>query len=173
MDVNDQPHSRLLEAHGSLVWRTLCRLLRAGDDSVEDCFQETFVEFLRHAKQTAVERPAALLVRIATRRAIDRIRKRSADRNRLQSLDEADAAKVIDPSLATMGEELAEALRMALFTLPEQQSAVFVMTQLEQMPHEDVAEALGVSLNHVAVLLFRARATLQVKLKDVIAVQRR
>jgi RNA polymerase sigma-70 factor (ECF subfamily) len=170
VDVNDQQHSRLVESHGPLVWRTLCRLLRAGDDSVDDCFQETFLEFLRQANQSAVEHPAALLVRIATRRAIDRIRKRSAQRNRLQGLDETEAAKVIDPSLAAMGEELAESLRLALFTLPEEQSAVFVMTQLEQISHEDVAAALGVSVNHVAVLLFRARATLQARLKAVISI---
>ena len=32
-----------------------------------DCFQETFVEFIRQANTVAIQRPAALLVRIATR----------------------------------------------------------------------------------------------------------
>ena len=43
-----------------------------------------------------------------------------------------------------------------------------LMTQLEQIAHEDVAAALGVTVNHVGVLLFRARAALQEKLKGVI-----
>jgi hypothetical protein len=49
------------------------------------------------------------------------------------------------------------------------QSAVFVMTQLEQMTHEDAAAALGISVNHVAVLLFRARAALQLRLKHLVS----
>jgi RNA polymerase sigma-70 factor (ECF subfamily) len=171
---SEQPHSRIVEEHGPLVWRTLCRLLRAEDDAIDDCFQETFLEFLRQSSDGVVERPAGLLVRIATRRAIDRIRIRAGDRARLRSLDESDAAAdATDPSVAVMGDELAQALRLALIDLPEQQSAVFVMTQLEQMSHDDVAVALGVSLNHVAVLLFRARATLQAKLKNVISAERR
>ena len=173
MNSSEQSHSRVVEAYGPLVWRTLCRLLRADDDAADDCFQETFLEFLRQAKQAVVERPAGLLIRIATRRAIDRIRKRAADRGRFRSVDEGDAASVIDPSLTAIGEELGHALRLALVELPEQQSAVFVMTQLEQMSHEAVAQAMGASPNHVAVLLFRARAALQAKLKDVISAERR
>jgi RNA polymerase sigma-70 factor, ECF subfamily len=164
---DDDPLSRMVEAHGPLVWRTTCRLLR-GDDGVEDCFQETFLEFIRHANNAPVEQPAGLLLRIATRRAIDQIRRRSRRRAAERSLAEGDAAFHVEPSVAVVGQELAEALRRALVVLPEQQSAVFVMTQLEQMSHAEVAAALGVSLNHVAVLLFRARAALQAKLKGLV-----
>jgi RNA polymerase sigma-70 factor (ECF subfamily) len=174
VNSSEQSHSRIVEEQGPLVWRTLCRLLRAEDDAIDDCFQETFLEFIGQSSDGVVDRPAGLLVRIATRRAIDRIRKRAGERTRLRSLDESDAAaSAIDPSLAVIGDELAQALRLALIDLPEQQSAAFVMTQLEQLPHDQAAEALGVSLNHVAVLLFRARATLQAKLKNVISAERR
>ena len=172
MNQDDERLSRLVEAHGPLVWRITCRLLR-GDDGVDDCFQETFLEFLRQANHAPVDRPAGLLVRIATRRAIDQIRRRSARRGTERRLAEGDAASDSEPSAALIGQEFAEALRCALVELPEQQSAVFVMTQLEQLSHEEVAAALGVSLNHVAVLLFRARAALQEKLKGVIAGERR
>jgi RNA polymerase sigma factor (sigma-70 family) len=168
VNPQDEPLSRLVETQSSLVWRTLCRLLGA-HDGVEDCFQETFLEFLSCAGKAQIDHPAALLVRIATRRAIDRIRRRSAARRTVRTLADEDAAtSQLEPSLAAIGQELADALRAALATLPEQQSAVFVMTQLEHLSHADVAAALGVRLNHVAVLLFRARAALQVKLKNVV-----
>jgi RNA polymerase sigma-70 factor, ECF subfamily len=167
--VNSQDEwlSRLVETQGSLVWRTISRLLGA-DDGVDDCFQETFLELMRLANKAQIQHPAALLVRIATRRAIDRIRQRSADRRTVRTLADGDAAAKFEPLVAAIGAELAEALRAALATLPEQQSAVFVMTQLEHLSHDDAAAALGVRLNHVAVLLFRARTALQMKLKNVV-----
>jgi len=168
----DESHSALVEAHGALVWRTLCALL-GRDDAVDDCFQETFLEFIRHADGAAARTPKALLVSIATRRAIDLIRRRSAQRAAARKWANEGVASAPEPLDSMVGKELSEALGAALVTLPQQQAAVFVMTQLEEMPHGDVAGALGIRENHVGVLLFRARAALQERLKHFLSAERR
>jgi RNA polymerase sigma-70 factor (ECF subfamily) len=166
--------SILLDTHGPLVWRTLWRILRTGDDAAAECFQETFLDFLRTARRHDIQRPAGLLVRIATRRAIDRVRSRAAERRRRRQLsDEEPSATSAEPWQAASGQELAEALRIALVALPEQQSAAFVMTQLEQLSHEDAAAVLGITVNHLAVLLFRARAALRERLRHVSPAERK
>lgn len=152
-------------AHSAQVWMTITRILRAGDHDAEDCFQETFVEFWQIAQKQKVEHPRALMIRIATRRAIDVIRRRKVARERFpRAVDESNESKAIEPSSHLMADELADALIEALVEMPEAQAIVFCMTQLELMDHSDVARTLGKSSNHVAVLLKRARTQLQSKL---------
>jgi RNA polymerase sigma-70 factor (ECF subfamily) len=106
-----------------------------------------------------------LLVRIATRRAIDVVRRRRVARRRFpRAVDDRDAAAHAEPASLVMGDELADALVQALKDLPEAQAAVFCMTQIDGMSHPEVAAALGRSPNHVAVLLRRARLRLQTRL---------
>ena len=144
---------------------TITRILGAGDQDAEDCFQETLVEFWQITQKQKVEYPRALVLRIATRRAIDVIRRRTVSRERFpRAVDESSLSNAREPSLHLMADELADALVDALVELPETQAIVFCLTQLEDMDHSDVARSLGKSSNHIAVLLKRARAQLQSKL---------
>ena len=60
----------------------------------------------------------------------------------------------------------AERLRNALAEIPASQLAAFVLTQIEDMPHDEAAVAMGVTVNHVGVLLHRARAALRERLES-------
>lgn len=151
--------------HAAQVWRAVTRILGGHDHEAEDCFQDAFVEFWQIVQKQTVESPRALLIRIATRRAIDVIRRRKVARERFpRVVDDSNLSKTREPSSQLMSDELAGALVEALADLPEAQATVFCMTQLESMNHSDVALALGKSSNHVAVLLKRARRQLQSRL---------
>jgi RNA polymerase sigma-70 factor (ECF subfamily) len=158
--VNDA--DELLAAHGQAVWRVIARFLGKNDRGIDDCFQDAFVEFYEVSTRRRVQHPRALLVQIATRRAIDLVRRRSVARRRFpRAVDDHDAGAYVEPASHVIGDELADALIQALQELPEAQAAVFCMTQLDGMSHPEVAAALGRSPNHVAVLLRRARLRLQ------------
>ena len=101
--------------------------------------------------------------RIAVARAIDAIRRRVRERGRTSIVD-VDATASIDDDAAEAS-ELLEDLRAALAELPEQQATAFVLTQIEGESHGDAAIALGVTANHVGVLVHRARATLRERLE--------
>jgi RNA polymerase sigma factor (sigma-70 family) len=60
---------------GPLVWRTAYRLLGNHADTA-DCFQETFLAALELSRRQPVRNMSGLLVRLATTRAIDRLRQR-------------------------------------------------------------------------------------------------
>jgi RNA polymerase sigma-70 factor, ECF subfamily len=152
----------LLAVYSQTVWRVVTRLLGKDDRAIDDCFQDAFVEFYQLSTRRRIQHPRALLVRIATRRAIDVVRRRSVARRRFpRAVDDRDAATHVEPASLVIGDELADALVQALQELPEAQAAVFCMTQIEGMSHPEVAAALGRSPNHVAVLLRRARLRLQ------------
>ena len=78
----------ILREHGPSVWRTAYRLTANRADA-EECFQETFVAALEYVRQgKSVQHWRALLQRIATTRAIDRLRRRATLRNREGFLDQ-------------------------------------------------------------------------------------
>ncbi|MGD0768269.1 MAG: sigma-70 family RNA polymerase sigma factor [Tepidisphaeraceae bacterium] len=164
---------RVVTQHGPAVWQTICRLLKNREDAA-DCFQETFVQYVQFAGKTNVDYPLALLKRIATRRAIDWIRKRSTARRKQVPLDEQYPSLEGDAWNGLAAEEFAESLLDALQDIPADQATVFCMTQLEQMDPGQVAAAMGIDARHVAVLLHRARAKLQGRLaKHLPTIRRR
>jgi DNA-directed RNA polymerase specialized sigma24 family protein len=65
----------ILAEYGSTVWRTVYRLLDHHDDAL-DCYQETFLAAFRFAHAQTIADWPAFLVKLATRRAIDRLRQR-------------------------------------------------------------------------------------------------
>ncbi len=65
----------IIEKHGPAVWKTAYRLLGNRADAA-DCFQETFLSALRFRRRRQVRNFQALLIHIATARAMDQLRQR-------------------------------------------------------------------------------------------------
>lgn len=155
--------------HGRAVWRLIVRVLGTDGHDAADCFQQAFVELVsRHHKSGEIRQPGALLKRIAAARAVDVIRRRIRERGRSQDLRESliSAHPRFEPGARAEAGELLDDLRTALGELPEAQSTAFVLTQIEGVPQEEAAQALRVSVNHLRVLLHRARATLRGRLES-------
>lgn len=80
--------------------------------------------------------------------------------------DELDSHALADEDTLATDEAIARAethvrLRACVEDLCEVERAVVTLRMLEQKPGEDVARVLGISSNHVAVLLHRAKHTLR------------
>jgi RNA polymerase sigma-70 factor, ECF subfamily len=154
----------IVRDYGPLVWRAAYRL--AGNETdAADCFQQAFLAAVELSAKEPVRHWPAVLRRLATARALDRVRQRSRTRNRFALLPESVAAKTDDP-LDRLGEgELAEALRLALAQIDETQAAAFCLVALDDLSYPEAADALGVTPNHVGVLVHRARAALRARLR--------
>ena len=150
----------LTATHGPAVWRTICRLLGTADGA-EDPFQDTFLEYFELSRRRRVESPDALLAHIASRRAIDVIRRRVVQRVRSRPLVESIVSGSPGPADIAVSQETLNRLREAIAELDVNEAAVFCLTQLEQMEHGEIARLMGLSTNHIAVILHRARARLQ------------
>jgi len=152
----------IIKKHGPLVWKTTYRLLANHTDAA-DCFQETFVSALEVSRRQPVRNFPALLARLATARAIDRLRQRSH-----QPLSNTEDASWIAVPSANPGpvqqaqqDELAARLRKALGQLPPQEAQVFCLRYLNDMSYRQIAKQLGIKTNAAGVLLHRARAKLR------------
>ena len=160
-------YDAMLADQGNYVWRLIVRILGDDGHDAADCFQQAFVELASRKKRSNDVRHAeSLLRRIAAARAIDTVRRRIRDRRRTQDSDVAliVSRRDFEPDARAETGELLDDLRVALSELPEQQSIAFVLTQIENMRHEDAASAIGVTVNHLGVLLHRARAALRERL---------
>lgn len=151
----------ILRCYGSVVWRTIYRLLSNRADA-DECFQETLLASLELSRREEVKNWRALLQRLAAARAVDRLRERYRRRAREQITDwSAVSGNTPQPSQDAEQAELAQHLRAALAQIPAQQAEVFCLHVLEGWSYQDIAEQLSLSINSVGVLMHRARKRLR------------
>jgi len=164
----------IVREHRPAVWRTVHRLLGNRADA-DECFQETFaaaVEWTR-ANRAPVRNWAALLVTLATARAVDRLRRRVARTSREISAGEF-AGQLPDRHLHERPDERAEQaemsaqLRSCLAHLPPKQADAFCLHCLEGWSYREVADEMNESADHVGVLIHRARAALKEQLATIL-----
>ena len=152
----------IVAAHSADVWRTAWRLLNHREDSL-DCHQQTFLEAARLARSAQVGHWRALLVRIATRRAVDRLRERywrNENHDNSQHLDAVPAADQ-PPDAQAQDAELREQVRRAPAHLPAPQAEAFWLRHIEQLSPGEVADQLHIEPGHARVLVHRAAAALR------------
>ncbi len=156
----------IVEKHGPIVWKTVYRLLNHQADA-EDCFQRTFVSALDAAENRTVKNWPGFLKKIATARALDRLRQRYRKQLTTSLPIEPAIADPIHqpPDVAVEYGEFSESLRQAITKLDDRQADVFCLACLEEQTYAEIAESLGISVNHVGVLLNRAKQQLQKHLR--------
>ena len=143
------------------VWRTAWRVLGHSGDA-DECFQETFVAALEYVRQGhAVQNWRALLQRIATTRAIDRLRRRVRQQSREAILEDDHPSPSRLPHEALESAELSATLRRALARLPDGQAEVFCLFHIEGWSYREIAESLSISTDLVGVWLQRAKCRLR------------
>lgn len=121
----------------------------------QDAAQETFARALDHWEAWLGEGPRERwILRIATRACLDRLEERRKSRMRQSATDpETLPSRPPEPS----PQAVLDRIRECLEDLPLQQRAAFVLRDMEGLPPEGVAEALGCSPSTVRVHLMRAR----------------
>jgi RNA polymerase sigma-70 factor (ECF subfamily) len=152
----------ILRHDGPAVWRTAWRVLGSRTDA-DECFQETFVAALEYARRPGhvVQNGRALLQRIATGRAIDRLRRRVSQRNREGALPDDHPSASRLPHEHMESAELSAALRRALARLPQGQAEVFCLFHIEGWSYREIAAELSVTTDLVGVWLQRAKRRLR------------
>ena len=154
------PFQRFLDAHRQEVWRFL--VASVGADDADDCFQETFIAALRaYPRLRAGSNLRAWVLTIAHRKALDTHRGRARRalpvaeiealehptaasrsrpaRNRARSLHQAGAAAGGPPD--GHDSELWQAVR----ALPARQRSAVALRFIADLPHRDIATAIGCS----------------------------
>ncbi len=151
----------IVRRDGPAAWRSAYRLTANRADA-DECLQEALVAAVGIARREEVRSWRALLQRLASARALDRLRRRKR-RGAFEPVADWGAIQgpMPEPSDAAEEAELAGALREALGRIPPKQAEAFCLHALEGWSYAEVAGHLGASVDAVGVLLHRARGRLR------------
>jgi RNA polymerase sigma factor (sigma-70 family) len=132
------PFQRFLDAQRDVVWRFLVSTV--GSHEAEDCFQETFIAALRaYPRLRADSNMRAWVLTIAHRKALDAHRARA--RRALPVAEPAAVQERSAPSPAVRDEPLWQAVG----ELPTRQRSAVVLRYVGDLPHSEIAAAIGCS----------------------------
>ena len=163
---------QLMQPLEQLVWR-ICWHYTGNRENAEDCGQETMIRIWRsldsYRGECALE---SWVYRIAANCCMDFLRKKKRDKSvsvepmREQGFDPADPSPGTEEQAVAADEQ--RRLREAVAQLPEEQREALILTQLEKIPYEETAKALGVSEGTVKSRVNRAKA----RLKEILSEER-
>lgn len=162
----------LYEQH---VIRT-CYSLVHDDMDARDLAQEVFIEILNSAGlfrgnaklstwiyRIAVNKSLNHLKKQKRRQFFTRIGLRSSGSSENSEIENShDEKSGADASL--MDKEMRKVLHLAITSLPVNQKIAFTMNKYEELPYQEIAEVMNISLSSVESLIHRAKLNLQKKL---------
>ena len=162
--------NQLVLQYQGLAYNVAYRVL--GDsDAAADATQDAFIKAYKALDSMRGESFKAWLLRIVTNTCYDQLR--AAQRRPTHNLDDVLTEPEHTWRLVHPGErpeeaaerlELSRMLQWAINQLPDEQRLVVILSDVEGLSYEEIAESMGTSLGTVKSRLSRARA----KLRDLL-----
>jgi RNA polymerase sigma-70 factor (ECF subfamily) len=158
----------LMIRHNQRVYRTLVGILGNADEA-RDAMQDTFLKVFQHlAGFEGRSKFSTWLVSIATNTAIQRLR----ERRPTESLDESTPdeegfrprqiqAWTDDPEQLYSQAEMRSLVENGVMRLPVKYRVVLMLRDIEQIPMEEAASALGLGIPAIKARLLRGRLMLR------------
>ncbi|MBK7869939.1 MAG: RNA polymerase sigma factor [Saprospiraceae bacterium] len=146
------------------------------DEDAEDILQDVWVQLSNQPEVEAIESVSAWLYRVARNRITDWFRKKKPESLEDYGYEDEDGewniAEVllmdsVTPEDEHLRELFWEALFAALDELPEKQSEVFILNELEQMTLQEIADAKGENLKTIISRKGYAVKHLRKRLEDL------
>ncbi len=176
--------AQLLAQHGAMLYRVALRLMGQPEEA-EEVVQQTLVTV--YAKIATFDERAALttwLYRIVVNTALMRLRAKARVPEEPQDPLEAQftaagqharevATWALPPEEALLRQEARTVLRQAIARLPSLYRTVYVLAEIEGLPHHEIGTLLEVSVDTVKTRLHRARLGLRQALADYFVERRR
>jgi RNA polymerase sigma-70 factor (ECF subfamily) len=132
----------------------------------QDVTQEALVRLWRHRDSVDAPGSRPWLMRTTHNLCIDRLRKRKVR----GEVDEGDTVVSLQtdhhpgPQQRAESGEIRTTIERALGSMPEMDRTVIVLREIQGMPYEEIAEALGMPLGTLKARLHRARDRLRSRL---------
>lgn len=171
--------AELVECHQQRVVGTVARMLGSEAAEAEDIGQQVFLRVWKSAdRYEPTAKFTTWLYTITRNLVFNELRRRK--HRPTTSLDaplpggagehESAAAQFEDlqtpsPDARLLHAELQQAISAAIALLPEQQRMAMILRRYEELPYEEIARVLDLTVPSVKSLLFRARVLLREKLE--------
>jgi len=152
--LSDSRFEELVNTHGRDVLNVALRVLH-DPETAKDVYQEVFLAiWQRWDSYDGSVNWGPYLYRVTVRKALELARARRLVPASRENCDPP--AEGVEPDAGLRLDEIQLSLTQALASLPKQQAEVFILSRIEGLDHETVAEIVGCSRNSVRVSLHRA-----------------
>ncbi len=157
----------LIERHQNAVIGTVAKMLGNASEA-EDIAQQVFLRLWKaRARYQASAKFTTFLYTITRNLVFNETRRKS--RRKESSLDQRKDDYELElpanpnqrPDNAHLNAELRTAIDQAIEALPEKQRLAVVLRRYQNLPYEEIAEVLDLTVSAVKSQLFRARGTLR------------
>mgnify|MGYP002522785578 CR=1 FL=1 len=171
LDHNDQQaYAELMHLYRDSIYYMLIRMVKNKDDA-EDLTLMTFGKAFRYLdKYTPQYAFSTWLYRIALNNSIDFLRvKNNMPQYFEEDLYTTSTTSIIDqsednlqrtPEEEIIDKQRLQLLRAAVSQLPDKYRKVIELRYYEDLPYEDIAERLGLTLSNVKIQIMRAKQML-------------
>lgn len=163
----------LVEKTQDHIYNTCFSFVKNKEDA-EDIAQQVYIEVLNNIKNFRGDaKLSTWMYRIAVNRSLNVLNAKKKH-HKVQSLDEMMASEHIHelPAIEESDNEFEDEykrkmaiLELAIQELPENQKIAINLNKFEQLPYQEVADIMGMSLSAVTALINRAKISLQKKVK--------
>lgn len=170
---NEPAFRWLVEHYRNRVFHTVLNILQDSKEA-EDAAQETFIQVFESIGSFKEESSLyTWICRIATRKALDKIRRRKT-REKLRKIlpwwmpdEKRSAAENFQhPGIAAENKEKAAVLFRAIDALPEKQRLAFTLIKVQGMSYDEACAIMEQNVKAVESLITRAKLNLQKQLED-------
>jgi RNA polymerase sigma-70 factor (ECF subfamily) len=160
----------LVRAYEGRVYN-LCYRMLGDPDSAADAAQDAFLSAFRNLRSFRGGSFRSWILRIATNACYDILRQRqrrptiSLDSDGASEDDEASPLQIADsaesPTDFAVRKELAAAIQHGLGALPDEQRVILILSDIEGLAYEEIAQITNTNLGTVKSRLSRGRARLR------------
>ena len=157
------------------IYNTAFSFLKNKEDA-EDIAQQVYIEVLRNINNFRGDaKLSTWMYRITVNRSLNLLQSKKRH-HKVQSLDEMMASEHIRelPAIEESSDQeeieykqKIAVLQIAIEELPENQKIAINLNKFEQLPYQEVADIMGMSLSAVTALINRAKINLQKKVKKL------
>lgn len=153
----------LVVRHTDKIFAASFRMLK-NRAAAEDVTQETFLRLWKHASgwRSQGARLETWLYKVAMNLCIDHLRRGQREAPEAAAPERADPAPPADDAMAAI--ERRREVEAAINALPERQRMAITLSHYQELPNDETAEILGISVEAVESLLARGRRALKERL---------
>ena len=168
VSAGDKNAFRLLyDLYSERVYNTALSYIKA-EEQAEEITQDVFVSIYKNAHQfKGNSKLSTWIYRITINKSLNQIKKKKRVDMFNQSIEHVDKSDFNHPGVLLENKELAKQLFTVIDNLPDSQKTAFIMSYIEDLPRQEVADIMGLSLKAVESLLQRAKKNLRSNLESL------
>lgn len=169
--MNKVKFNYLIKKYNQDIFRFAYYMLKSKTDA-EDITQDVFLRTWENLDKFKFSKAKQWMIKTTYNMCIDFFRKRKLTDELFYYKDDEEEFELIDndvisnPIVKIENNLLKERIEDAIQKLPEKLKTIFIMYEINELKHKEIAKLLNVPINSVKVYLMRARKQLQIELKQ-------